>query len=339
MKTAVRTAAAAVILALLAAAGCGDPAGMPAGTPELPGSLQPEAGGPDGTGEAPGTGETADAGEAPRPGGDMGAAGGDMGAESGGMGAEEGAGSDKGTEPAVGEAPHGTLDPGGSDDPSKTGDSGSHPPGEPPDPPPGETPPGGLPGPDDMLVLVNKTYGLPEDYVPGDLIIPDVPFALAMEEIKHLRSEAARALEDLFAAAAEEGYELYARSGYRSYATQKSLYDGYVRRHGREAADRFSARPGHSEHQTGLAMDITSPSVDLELKRIFGDTEEGRWVAENAHRFGFIIRYPRDREEVTGYTYEPWHLRYVGPGDAAAIFEQGATLEQYTADLYRPEGD
>ena len=110
----------------------------------------------------------------------------------------------------------------------------------------------------------------------------------------------------------EKGYELIARSGYRSYDTQVMLYDRYVKEDGVEAADTYSARPGHSEHQTGLTIDITSDSVHGGLTETFGETDEGKWVAENAHRFGFIIRYPENRVDETGYQYEPWHLRYVG---------------------------
>ena len=182
----------------------------------------------------------------------------------------------------------------------------------------------------DYLILVNKEIALAEDYVPPNLTIPSVRFSQeGRAEIKHLQAAAAQALEELFAAAEEEDIILYAVSGYRSYALQKSVYNRHVQNSGQAYADRISARPGHSEHQTGLAMDITSKSVGFGLKTKFGETPEGQWVAENAHRFGFIIRYPEGKEDLTGYNYEPWHLRYVGKAAAQTIFEQDLILEEY----------
>lgn len=180
-----------------------------------------------------------------------------------------------------------------------------------------------------ILALANKSNYLGEDYVPQDLVTVEVPTVLESEEINQLRQEASDALSDMFAAAEEENITLYARSGYRSYNTQIGLYENYKEAHGEEAADRFSAQPGASEHQTGLAMDVTSESVGLELSEEFGETEEGEWVRENAHEFGFIIRYPEDMEDITGYTYEPWHLRYLGEEVATDVYESGLTYEEY----------
>jgi D-alanyl-D-alanine carboxypeptidase len=181
--------------------------------------------------------------------------------------------------------------------------------------------------------LINKQRRLPADYIPSDLVRVNVPTILAFEEVNHLRRAASDALTAMFSAAeAEEGYELLARSGYRSYKTQVMLYESNVREHGEEYASRISARPGTSEHQSGLVMDISSPVVNYQLTQDFGETGEGRWVARNAHRFGFIIRYLDGREDITGYTYEPWHLRYVGRELAAEIYAGGLTLEEYLGD-------
>lgn len=184
--------------------------------------------------------------------------------------------------------------------------------------------------PENIDVIVNKKRHLPENYVPEDLVpLTDVPTVLSNPEVNQLRKVAYEALKDLFTAAKEEGYELHARSGYRSYYTQASLYASYVENYGKDAADKYSAKPGQSEHQTGLSMDITCEAVNFKLDTTFGDTEEGKWVAENAHRYGFIIRYPKGKEEITGYAYEPWHIRYLGVDLAEKVYESGLTLEEY----------
>lgn len=184
---------------------------------------------------------------------------------------------------------------------------------------------------DSIEVVVNKERNLSDDYIPKDLVsITDVPTCLASPEVNQLRKVASEALTTMFETAMDEiEIQLYARSGYRSYNTQVALYNGYVKNHGQEAADKFSAKPGQSEHQTGLAMDITSDSVNLQLTEDFGETDEGKWVSENAHRFGFIVRYPKGKEDITGYMYEPWHIRYVGEDLAKKVYESGLTLEQY----------
>jgi D-alanyl-D-alanine carboxypeptidase len=180
-------------------------------------------------------------------------------------------------------------------------------------------------------VLVNRTNNLPDTYVPEDLVkLTDVPTVLSNPEINQLRKSAYEALVELFSAAKNEAeYELFARSGYRSYNTQVSLYSSYVANHGQAAADTFSAKPGQSEHQTGLSMDITCEAMNFLLDDTFGQTDEGKWVAENAHRFGFIIRYPKGKEDITGYMYEPWHIRYLGVEMATDVYESGLTLEEY----------
>ncbi|WP_238672896.1 D-alanyl-D-alanine carboxypeptidase family protein [Turicibacter sanguinis] len=185
--------------------------------------------------------------------------------------------------------------------------------------------------PKSLNVLVNKNYRLPDNYEPDDLVLLDVPLYRnnTENEGNYMREEAAEALKSLFSEAEACGYTLIARSGYRSYATQVQLYNRYVSEDGVEAADTYSARPGHSEHQTGLTIDITSPVVNNDLTESFGDTSTGKWVRENAHRFGFIIRYPEDRVSDTGYQYEPWHLRYVGIEVATQIYNQNWILEDY----------
>ncbi|SHM85198.1 D-alanyl-D-alanine carboxypeptidase [Ruminococcus flavefaciens] len=112
-------------------------------------------------------------------------------------------------------------------------------------------------------------------------------------------------------------------SGFRSYATQNTIYNNYVASDGVEVADTYSARPGHSEHQTGLAIDVNSISND------FIGTPECEWLAKNAHKYGFIIRYPKGKESITGYRYEPWHIRFVGIDTATAIYNSGLCLEEY----------
>jgi D-alanyl-D-alanine carboxypeptidase len=187
--------------------------------------------------------------------------------------------------------------------------------------------------PYDQLALVNKNQALPEDYTPHDLVVPDVAFPFEEDSPKkQLRAPAAEALEKLFKEAEEAGYQLYAQSSYRSYERQVTLFEAYANEHGEAEANTFSARPGESEHQTGLSMDITSASVDFRLTGDFGETPEGEWVRDNAHRFGFIIRYPEGKEEITQYQYEPWHLRYVGERTAAEIMENQLTLEEYFSE-------
>ena len=174
--------------------------------------------------------------------------------------------------------------------------------------------------PNDLLVLVNKENNLLSTYIPEDLVIPDVPFSFQGEDQKkYLSRDAAQALEALIAKAQEDGHNIVAVSGYRSYERQKTIFLGNVKKHGFKKANTFSAMPGQSEHQTGLAMDVSSASVNFRLADNFAETPEGQWLNDNAHLFGFIIRYSRDRTYITGYQYEPWHIRYVGIEAATAI--------------------
>ncbi len=157
----------------------------------------------------------------------------------------------------------------------------------------------------DGILIANKTYGLPSSYEPG------------------VDKTAVAALQKMIDAAAKWGITLFVKSSYRSYETQKNLYNNYVERDGVAEADRYSARAGHSEHQTGLAFDLNS------LEQSFGETPEGKWLAVHCHEYGFIIRYPENKEDVTGYMYEPWHVRYLGEDIAEKVYTSGKCLEEY----------
>ncbi|GAB6992086.1 M15 family metallopeptidase [Paenibacillus pini] len=184
--------------------------------------------------------------------------------------------------------------------------------------------------PEAITVIVNKQRSLPEGYEPGDLVEPNVPFSFdGANEKRHMRKEAAEALERLFAGAKEDGMEMRAVSGYRSYARQKVIYANNVRTKGEEYASRVSAVPGTSEHQTGLTIDVSSPSVNNAIEEVFGTSAEGKWLAQHAADYGFVIRYPEGKEGTTGYVYEPWHIRYIGTDLAPDIAKSGLTLEDY----------
>lgn len=183
--------------------------------------------------------------------------------------------------------------------------------------------------PTDTLILVNKNNKAPA--VPVTLVKPDVqPTREAVSENIYMRPEAAAALEDLFEAAAQDGITLYATSGYRSYSTQKAIFERKLERMDEKQANASVAKPGYSEHQTGLAMDIEGETTKgTGLTEAFGESPEGIWTAEHCAEYGFIIRYPKGKTNITGYIYEPWHLRYVGKEAAAEITELGVTFEEY----------
>lgn len=185
--------------------------------------------------------------------------------------------------------------------------------------------------PQNTMSLVNKVFGLPDNYIPGDLVRPKVPFSFGDAKLEKslMREEAASALENMFSGAKNDGIELAAVSGYRSYGRQETLFNAEVNKVGEEKALQAVARPGSSEHQTGLTMDISSKTNNFNLNEQFGTTKEGVWLAHNAHKYGFILRYPRGKEGITGYMYEPWHFRYVGIKAATEIYENDWTLEEY----------
>ncbi len=187
--------------------------------------------------------------------------------------------------------------------------------------------------PASIWVVVNKQHPLsPKDFAPGDLTLPKVPLRAPGDESMQLRTVTATAVEALFAAAQADGLHLMLTSGYRSYAYQTSVYNGYVSSMGQARADTLSARPGHSEHQTGLALDIEPVTKTCELEQCFADTPEGAWLLENSYKYGFILRYMAASQAVTGYQGEPWHYRYVGIGLATEMHRAHvATLEQFFA--------
>lgn len=180
--------------------------------------------------------------------------------------------------------------------------------------------------------IVNREFRLTEDFVPEGLTTPDIlfPFSDTTIDKAKMTPVAGAALAKLFDAAFEEAHlVLYGVSGYRSYTRQYTIYATNLARYGIAHSNRYSAAPGASEHQTGLVMDISCRSEGFELEETFADTPEGKWVAANAHRFGFILRFPKGKEDITGYDYEPWHLRYVGEELAAYLYENDLTLEEY----------
>lgn len=181
----------------------------------------------------------------------------------------------------------------------------------------------------EYMVLVNKKHGVKEDYRPDDLISVKAAADGRKPEYQMLRKAAAEAFDELVEAAANDGYTIKITTGYRPYSFQKELYDKTVRENGKAYASKYSAKPGYSEHQTGLAADVSSPSVQYKLLEKYGETPEGKWIAENAHKFGFIIRYKDGTQEITGYEYEPWHIRYVGKIPAGYIYDKQITLEEY----------
>ena len=183
--------------------------------------------------------------------------------------------------------------------------------------------------PTDTLILVNKYNRAPA--VPSVLVKPDVPPTReAISENIYMQPEAARALEALFAGAKEAGHTLLATSGFRSYSTQKAIFERKLETMSEKAANASVAKPGYSEHQTGLAMDVEGQSsLGIGLVGDFGKTPEGMWLSEHCHEYGFIIRYPEGKTDITGYIYEPWHIRYVGKEAAAEIAALDVTFEEY----------
>ena len=185
-----------------------------------------------------------------------------------------------------------------------------------------------LDDPSSLWVVVDKTRPLnPIDYAPTDLVDVPVPHVWSPQ----LRREASEATVALFAAfTAETGLALQSQSSYRSHDTQVDVYNRDVADNGQAFADTSTARPGTSEHQTGLAIDISALPGNCSLDACFGGTPQGQWLAGNAWRFGFLLRYPADKVAITGYGYEPWHFRYIGPELATEMHDTGtATLEEF----------
>lgn len=184
----------------------------------------------------------------------------------------------------------------------------------------------------ERLRLVNKQHGLSASYRSRQLVTLTIPTVYAKgSERTLMAAEAAHALARLYYDGRKQGHILYALSAYRSYATQKSLYNYWVNARGTAYASMYVARPGHSEHQTGLAVDMTSKQMRMGLYASFDQTPEGKWMIQNAHRYGYIVRYPKGKEKITGYNYEPWHLRYVGVKEATTMKQNNWTFEEWWA--------
>ncbi len=244
----------------------------------------------------------------------------------------EGAENLSGDEPSASEEPSGSGETQSPDPAQNPGEGSENPPaGEPPSQqePPAPNAPGEAVG-EGILILVNKTHALAEDYWPDDMVtVTRYVEGVGNNDTRKMRREAAEALEKLFAGAEAAGHQIKMRTGFRSYSYQASLFSSYASKNGEEAANKYSARAGQSEHQTGLCCDVSSPSVSWALSYNYGNTDEGKWLAAHAHEYGFIIRYLEGKEEITGYVYEPWHIRYVGVDAAKEIYEKGMCLEEY----------
>lgn len=170
--------------------------------------------------------------------------------------------------------------------------------------------------------IVNKNNKLTSDFIPNDLEIVDDTFSL---EGRMLRKKAKDAFLDMAKQAKKEGYNIILVSAFRTYEYQEELYNNYKLEKGKNYADMCSARAGHSEHQTGLAIDVSDNSLDYDN---FESTKEFNWMINNAYKYGFILRYPKGKFHITGFKYEPWHFRYVGD-IAKDIYESRLTLEEF----------
>ena len=175
----------------------------------------------------------------------------------------------------------------------------------------------------DDIMMVNKTYGLPESYIPVDTKESCIGKTGTCN--KCINKTAYEAFNKMRADASSIGLNIYIASGYRPYVGQESIYNRYIKRDGKEAADTYSARPGYSEHQTSYSFDLNS------ITDSFIKTKEGLWVNDNAYLYGFIIRFPKGKDRITGYKYESWHLRYVGYDLAKKLYNNGdwISLEEY----------
>ena len=174
-------------------------------------------------------------------------------------------------------------------------------------------------------ILVNKYYSLPDQYSPDDIV--DIPTTYAFEG-NQIREEVYEAFKEMADAAAEDGITLIVNSGYRTYEYQKELYEQYESANGTDYADSYAARPNYSEHQTGLALDIVTYGMTMDN---FDESDTYKWLIANCTDYGFILRYPEGKEEITGYAYESWHYRYLGKELAKKVEESGLTFDEYYA--------
>jgi D-alanyl-D-alanine carboxypeptidase len=175
----------------------------------------------------------------------------------------------------------------------------------------------------DILAPLDKQHRLERSCVPSDLQALPAEFASGTQR---MRAESRNAMVEFLTAAKQAGYAMYINSSFRSFEAQSATYDFWVREYGKEYADRTSARPGHSEHQMGTTADIGWQGCELECTI---GSPEADWIAENAYKFGFIVSYPQGKEQITGYAYEPWHVRYVGKATALEVHNSGLTLHEF----------
>ena len=177
------------------------------------------------------------------------------------------------------------------------------------------------------MVLVNKQYAVSQDYCPTDMV--DIDGSLSTNQNLKVKREAYDAYLKMLKNANAEGLNFAICSAYRSYELQESLYNQSLQSNGETYTEKMYAHPGQSEHHTGYAIDVTSASMNWGLSQDFADYPDGAWITAHCSEYGFIIRYPRGKEDITGYMYEPWHIRYVGVDAAKEITEKGITLEEY----------
>ena len=174
------------------------------------------------------------------------------------------------------------------------------------------------------VILVNGDYGV-GDYKPEKLVVPNIEFNDdSCNEEKKVSYEIKERLENMINDAKSDNVVLIGNSAYRSYKSQKEVYNNRVNENKKKKAEDYVAKPGFSEHQTGLCIDVTNRD-----KYFVKGTEEADWIANNCYKYGFIIRYPEGKENITGISYEPWHIRYVGKEIAKQIHNKGITLEEY----------
>ena len=179
----------------------------------------------------------------------------------------------------------------------------------------------------EYLILVNKYNYLEEDFTPEDIITISTKYSWGSYGTHSIRKEVFDAFLKMHEDANQNNIYLMINSSYRDFKSQTIVYNNYETSHGEVYADKYAARPGYSEHQTGLALDIFS--IDGALRSTFKDTEAYAWLKDNAHKYGFILRYPEGKEDITGFSFEPWHYRYVGVEAAKYIYEKQITLEEY----------
>ena len=177
--------------------------------------------------------------------------------------------------------------------------------------------------------LINKSNPISVDYVPASIIIPDVAtYTAKSEEERSTRSDIEKPLQDMFNAAYADGFSLMIGSGYRSANMQSGIFNSLSASVGYELANQAVAVPGQSEHQSGLAVDLSIRSGECFIDECFANTNDGKWLVDNSYKYGFILRYGQGKESITGYKYEPWHFRYVGIDLATALYEGGLTLDE-----------